>query len=129
VRWMKTRANLALDKEDEEIIRLFTEIGMPKFLSKALMYISQVDECSSTDVERGTNLRQPEVSLAMQELRRRGWVKKRDLKRKGKGRPVHIYTSTIGLSEILKTIEQEKMKELEEAKNGIAELKSILLSP
>jgi predicted transcriptional regulator len=126
---MKTRANLALDKEDEEIIRLFTEIGMPKFLSKALMYISQVDECSSTDVERGTNLRQPEVSLAMQELRRRGWVKKRDLKRKGKGRPVHIYTSTIGLSEILKTIEQEKMKELEEAKNGIAELKSILLSP
>ena len=128
MRWMKTRANLALDKEDEEIIRLFTEIGMPKFLSKALMYISQVDECSSTDVERGTNLRQPEVSLAMQELRRRGWVKKRDLKRKGKGRPVHIYTSTIELSEILKTIEQEKMKELEEAQNDIAELKSILLS-
>ena len=54
---MKTRANLALDKEDEEIIRLFTEIGMPRYLSKALMYVSQVDECSSTDVERGTNLR------------------------------------------------------------------------
>jgi predicted transcriptional regulator len=125
---MKTRANLALDKEDEEIIRLFTEIGMPRYLSKALMYISQVDECNSTDVERGTNLRQPEVSIAMQELRRRGWVKKRDLKGKGKGRPVHIYTSTIGLSEILKTIEQEKMKELEEAKNDIAELKNILLN-
>ena len=124
---MKTRANLALDKEDEEIIRLFMEIGMPRYLSKALMYISQVDECSSTEVERGTNLRQPEVSLAMQELRRRGWVKKRDLKKKGKGRPVHIYTSTIGLSEVVKTIEQEKMKELEEAKNGIAELKNILL--
>jgi predicted transcriptional regulator len=125
---MKTRANLALDKEDNEIIRLFTEIGMSRYLSKALMYISQVDECSSTDVERGTNLRQPEVSIAMQELRRRGWVKKRDLKGKGKGRPVHIYTSTIGLSEILKTIEQEKMKELEEAKNDIAELKNILLN-
>ena len=124
---MKTRANLALDKEDEEIIRLFTEIGMPRYLSKALMYVSQVDECSSTDVERGTNLRQPEVSLAMQELRRRGWVKKRDLKRKGKGRPVHMYTSTIGLSEVLKTIEQETMKELEETKNDIAELKNILL--
>jgi predicted transcriptional regulator len=41
--WMKTRANLALDKEDEEVIRLFTEFGMPKYLSKALMYISQVD--------------------------------------------------------------------------------------
>jgi predicted transcriptional regulator len=125
---MKTRANLALDKEDEEIIRLFTEIGMPRYLSKALLYVSQVDECSSTDVERGTNLRQPEVSLAMQELRNRGWVKKRDVKGKGKGRPIHIYTSTIGLSEVLKTIEQEKMKELEEAKNDIEELKNILLS-
>jgi len=125
---MKTRTNLALDKEDEEIIRLFTEIGMPRVLSKALMYISQVDECSSTDVERGTNLRQPEVSIAMQELRRRGWVKKRELKKKGKGRPVHIYKSTVELSEIVKTIEQEKLKELEEAKNDIAELKNILLS-
>jgi predicted transcriptional regulator len=125
---MKTRANLALDKEDEEIIRLFTEIGMPKYLSKALMYISQVDECSSTDVERGTNLRQPEVSIAMNELRRRGWVKKRDLKKKGKGRPVHIYKSTVELSEIAKTIELEKLKELEDVENDITELKNIILS-
>jgi len=125
---MKTRVNLALDKEDEAIIRLFTAIGMRKSLSKALIYISQVDECRSTDVERGTNLRQPEVSIAMQELRRRGWVKKQDLKRKGKGRPVHIYTSTVELSDIVKTIEQEKMKELEDAKNDLAELKNILLS-
>jgi predicted transcriptional regulator len=125
---MKTRANLVLDKEDEEIIRLFTEIGMPKNLSKALMYISQVDKCSSADVEKGTSLRQPEVCIAMQELVRRRWVKKRELKKKGKGRPVHIYTSTIELSEIVKTIEQEKLKELDEAKNDITELKNIILS-
>ncbi len=125
--WMKIKANLTLDKKDEEIIRLFSEIGMPKNLSKALMYISQVDECRSTDVERGTNLRQPEVSLVMQELHRRGWVKKRDLKGKGKGRPVHIYTSIVELSEVVRTIEQKKLKELEDTKNDIAELKNILL--
>ena len=125
---MKTRANLALDKEDEEIIRIFTEFGMPKNLSKALMYISQVDECSSADVEKGTNLRQPEVSIAMQELRRRGWVKKRDLKREGKGRPVHIYKSTVELSEIVKTLEQKKLKEIEDATNDITKLKNIILS-
>jgi predicted transcriptional regulator len=64
----------------------------------------------------------------MQELRRRGWVKKRDLKKKGKGRPVHIYKSTVELSEVVKTIEQEKLKELEDAKNNITELKNIILS-
>jgi predicted transcriptional regulator len=125
---MKTRVNLALDKEDEEIIRLFTEIGMPKHLSKTLMYISQVDECSSADVEKGTNLRQPEVSIAMQELRRRGWVQKRELKKKGKGRPVHIYKTTVELSEVVKIIEQEKLKELTDVKNDITELKNIILS-
>jgi len=125
---MKTRVNLALDKEDEEIIRLFTEVGMPKYLSKALMYISQVDECSSTDIERGTNMRQPEVCIAMQELRRRGWVQKRELKKKGKGRPVHIYKPTVELSEVVKTIEQEKLKELADVKNDITELKNIILS-
>ena len=125
---MKTRENLALDKEDEELIRIFTEFGMPKNLSKALMYISQVDECSSADVEKGTNLRQPEVSIAMQELRRRGWVKKRDLRREGKGRPVHIYKSTVELSEIVKTLEQKKLKEIEDATNDITKLKNIILS-
>jgi len=126
---MKTRVNLALDKEDEEIIRLFTEIGVPKYLSKTLMYISQVDECRSADVERGTKLRQPEVSIAMQELRRRGWVQKRNLKKKGKGRPVHIYKTTIELSEMVNTLEQEKLKEITNVQNNITELKNIILTP
>jgi predicted transcriptional regulator len=64
----------------------------------------------------------------MQELHRRGWVKKRDLKGKGKGRPVHIYKPTTQLSEIWKTFEQEKLKEIETIKNGISQLKNIVNS-
>jgi predicted transcriptional regulator len=124
---MRTRVNLALDKEDEEIVRLFTEIGMPKHLSKALMYLSQVDECSSADVERGTNLRQPEVSIAMQELRRRGWVQKREVKKKGKGRPVHIYKTTVGLTDVVQTIEQEKLKEVDHVQKDLLELRNLVL--
>lgn len=126
---MKTKVNLTLDKEDYEIIRLFTELGMPKYLSKSLMYISQVFECSSVDVERGTNLRQPEVSLAMQELRRRGWVQKQKTQtKKGKGRPVYIYKPTVELSEVVKNIEQEKLKEIADIKNDITKLKIIILN-
>jgi predicted transcriptional regulator len=71
-------------------------------------------------------MRQPEVSIAMQELRRRGWVKKQDLKKKGKGRPVHIYKTTTDLSEILNVFEQEKLKEVENVKNDISALKNII---
>lgn len=125
---MKTRANLALDEEDKEIIRLFTEVGMPTHLSKALLYISQVDECSSIEIERGTNLRQPEVCIALQELRRRGWVQKRERKKEGKGRPVHIYKPTVELSEVIKTIEQEKIKEVDHVKKDLLELRTIVLN-
>ena len=124
---MRRRESFVLDEEDEEIVRLFTELGMPRNLSKTLMYICQVDECRSPDVEQGADLRQPEVCIAMQELRKRGWAKKRVLKKeKGRGRPVHIYSSTKPLSEIWKAFEQEKLNEFETVKNDISELKNII---
>ena len=125
---MKRRESLVLDKEDEKVVRLFTELGMPRNLSKTLLYICQVDECRSADIEQAADLRQPEVSIAMQELRKRGWVQKRDLKKKGKGRPVHIYKNLTDLSKIVKAFEQEKLKEVESVKSDLSELKNIIKS-
>ncbi|PNX47899.1 MAG: ArsR family transcriptional regulator, partial [Thermoplasmata archaeon M9B1D] len=105
---------------------LFAELGMPKNLAKTLMFISQVDECRSADVEQGADLRQPEVSVAMQEMRRRGWVKKKDLKKKGKGRPVHIYKLTRPLPQILTTFKDEKMKQVETIKSDLSELHNLI---
>ena len=117
-----------LDETDDKAVQLFTELGMPKNVAKTLMYISQFDECKCADVEQGTDMRQPEASIAIQELRERGWVKKWDLKKKGKGRPVHIYKPTTPLSEILKVFEQEKLKEVESVKRNMSELKNIIES-
>jgi len=125
---MKRKNSLVLDEKDDKAVQIFGELGMPKNLAKTLMYISQVDECRSADVEKAADLRQPEVSIAMQELRRRGWVKKQDLNEKGKGRPVHIYMPTKNLSEIWKVVEQEKLKKVETIKNGISELKNLIKS-
>ena len=122
---MKQKSSLVLDKEDGKVVQLFAGLGMPKNLAKTLTYISQVDECRSADVEKSANLRQPEVSIAMQELRRRGWLKKQDLKGKGKGRPIHIYKATIPLSQVMEEIEQEKTKEIETIKDNMLELKNI----
>ena len=123
---MKQKNVYVLDNDDGKAIQLFIKLGMPKNLAKTLLYVTQFDECKCADVEQGTDMRQPEVSIAMQELRRRGWVKKRDLKKKGKGRPVHIYNATAHLSEILNVFEQEKLKEVESVKNDISILKNII---
>ena len=123
---MKKRMNDVFDENDEKAVQLFTDLGMPRNLAKTLMYICQVNECQSADVEHGADLRQPEVSVAMQELRKRGWVKKRDLKKEGKGRPIHLYKPTTTLNQILKTFEQEKLQELEKFKNDIYDLKTLI---
>ncbi len=125
---MKKKNVYMLDEDDDKAVQLFVKLGMPKNLAKTLLFVSQFDECKCTDVEQGTNLRQPEVSVAMQELRRHNWVKKRNLKKKGKGRPVHVYRSAADLSEILKVVELEKLKEVEAVKNDISELKTIIES-
>ena len=122
---MEEREKLVLDEEDEKIIHLFTDLGMPRNISKTILYLSQVDKCRSVDIEQGADLRQPEVSIAMQGLRKRGWIQKRDLKKRGKGRPVHIYKFTTNLSEIVKTFEREKLKEIETIKNNISKLKNL----
>jgi predicted transcriptional regulator len=123
---MKRKRSFVLDEKDDKAVELFSDLGMPKNLAKTLMFISQVEECKSADVEQGADLRQPEVSVAMQEMRRRGWAKKRDLKKKGKGRPVHIYKLTKKLPDILKSFEQEKMKQVATIKNDLTELSSLI---
>ena len=123
---MKRKRSFVLDEKDDKAVDLFAELGMPKNLAKTLMYISQVPECKSSDVEQGADLRQPEVSVAMQEMRRRGWIKKRDLKKKGKGRPVHIYKLTKRLPDILTSFEKEKMKQVQTIKNDLNELQGLI---
>jgi predicted transcriptional regulator len=123
---MKRKNSFVLDEKDDKAVSLFSDLGMPRNLAKTLMYISQVPECRSADVEQGADLRQPEVSVAMQEMRRRGWAKKRDLKKKGKGRPVHIYTLTKALPEILRNFETDKMKQVQTIKSDLSELQSLI---
>ena len=123
---MKRRNMLVLDEKDEKAVEIFRELGMPKNLAKTLLYINQVDEFRSADVEQAADMRQPEVCIAIKELRRRGWVTKRDLKKEGKGRPIHIYTSTQKLSDILSDFEQKKLEEVETIKSDITELKTLI---
>ena len=125
---MVKNENYSFTNQDERIIKVFTELGMPRNLAKTLMYISRTEECRSAEIEHQASLRQPEVSVAMHQLQKRGWINKRDLKKKGKGRPVHIYKLTLSLNDIVKNFEKEKTKEIDNIKNDLSELKNLIES-
>ena len=125
---MKETERYKFKPQDKKIINIFTELGMPRNLAKTLMYISQVDECKSAEIEHGADLRQPEVSVAMQQLQNKGWVQKRHKKKKGKGRPVHIYKLTSSIDDIIKNFEKEKIQEIETVKKDLTDLKNLINS-
>jgi predicted transcriptional regulator len=123
---MKQKSIHSLDEADDKAVKLFTKLGISKNLAKTLLYLSQVDECKSAEIEIGAKLRQPNVSIAMRELSEQGWITKREVKKGGKGRPTHIYKSTTRLLEILDVLEQEKLKEFKNIETNISELKNII---
>ncbi|UCD13096.1 MAG: ArsR family transcriptional regulator [Thermoplasmatales archaeon] len=123
---MEQKKVYRLNKDDNTAIQLFIKLGMSTNVAKTLIYISQVGECSSSDIEHGANMYQPGVSEALQELRKRGCVKRQNFKKKRRGRPVCVYKYMADLSEILKVFEQKKLQELESAKRDVSKLKSYI---
>ncbi|HIH76406.1 MAG TPA: ArsR family transcriptional regulator [Methanomassiliicoccales archaeon] len=101
---------------------------MPKNVAKTLAFLRKKEETTSVEIEIMTALRQPEVSIAMQELRRRKWVIKRDIKKEGKGRPVHAYKLAIPFDKIIETLEKEERKRMESIEKNIDQLKALSLN-
>ena len=105
---------------------MFSDLGVQKNLAKTLMYISRVDYCRSADIERGANLRQPEVSVAMQQLTDLGWISKTNKKKEGKGRPIYIYKLSTEIDDIFEHFQEEKKQEIDDIQKNLSELKSLL---
>ena len=121
-------AEKGFSKKDESLVDLLVNTGMPKNVAKTLAFLRKKEETTSVEIEIMTALRQPEVSIAMQELRRRKWVIKRDIKKEGKGRPVHAYKLAIPFDKIIETLEKEERKRMESIEKNIDQLKTLSLN-
>ena len=58
------------DEKDWEFINGLQGLGINRNVAKLITYLKDVDEGSSRDIEIATDLRQPEVSIAMRTLRK-----------------------------------------------------------
>ena len=109
--------------EVERLMNLLMRAGLKKNIAKSLAYMVNREEVTSREIEKEMGLRQPEVSIAMQWLRKRGWVVKRDVKKEGKGRPVHAYKLAKPFSQILSEIIREIEAKIDEDRKVVEELK------
>ncbi len=122
---MKSLSVNVLDKADEEFADTLIELGLKRNVAKVLTYLKNVKEVTSRDLEMGSDLRQPEVSIAMRELEELGWIAEREEKKPGKGRPYKIYSLNIDIEEIIEYLENQKKKESQAMMASIKRLKEL----
>jgi predicted transcriptional regulator len=116
---MKSLTIRQLDEQDEEIADELISLGITRPVARTLSYLLHVNETTSIELERGTGLRQPEISIAMKELEEHGWISEREKKKPGKGRPNKVYSLKVGFEEIIAELEKQQRKAADEARSRI----------
>jgi predicted transcriptional regulator len=109
-------------EREEEFINLLIDIGMKTTVAKLLVFLAHTPEATSRDIEHGTDLRQPEVSMAMKYLMEQGWIKSYESSSESKGRPMKVFELSVPLEDIMGTIEIEAK---EKAKKQLALVKKM----
>lgn len=122
---MKQSTVKVLDEKDLEIIETLRSVDVPRNAATLITFLANVSEANSREIEMATDLRQPEVSMAMRTLRNNNWVEEREVKTEGKGRPMKIYTLSVPIEEIIKHYENMKNSETARTMQAIQRLKEI----
>ena len=123
---MKSVVMKQLDEKDEEIADVLVSLGLSRPIARTLSYLRNLKEATSMDLERGTGLRQPEVSVVIKDLKERDWISEREGKNLGKGRPYKIYSLKKDFKEIIASFEKQKTKEFNEIQLKIKRLKELI---
>jgi len=123
---MKESTVKILDDKDMEFVETLRSLDVPRNVATLITFLANVDEASSREIEMGSDLRQPEVSIAMRTLRDNQWIEEREIKREGKGRPMKVYSLRASIDEIIRHFEEEKLHESAQAMESIQRLKQLI---
>lgn len=98
---------LQFSETDLEISEILTNVGLKSNEARVLVVLFKGVKLTSREIERVVDLRQPEVSIAINQLISRDWAQVASLLTEKKGRPVKVYTLTRTVDDIIDQIERE----------------------
>jgi predicted transcriptional regulator len=114
-----------LDDRDRGFAEALQGLNVSKNAAVLITYLANVSEATSREIEIGTGLRQPEVSIGMRMLHENNWVTEYEVKSERKGRPMKVYSLCASIEETLKHYEEEKGRESALAMETIQRLKEM----
>ena len=115
-----------LDDKDLEFVDALRSLNVPRNVATLITFLANANEATSREIEMGTSMRQPEVSIGMRALRQNYWINEREIKAEGKGRPMKVYKLNVSIEEIIRHYEEQKSKEAAQTMQAIQRLKEIV---
>jgi len=112
------------DGSGDQMIAALMSTGMKKNTSKVLVFIALNSGTTSENIERAMRLRQPDVSVSVQELYDLGWLGRVSVRGTGKGRPKYVYTLSKPFSEIVNEIEKSEKDKIKKIEENLKQMRS-----
>jgi predicted transcriptional regulator len=100
-------------------------LGVNRNVALVITFLKDQNERYFKDIEIATDLKQQKVSVAMQTLRERGWLKEHDIEGNRRGRRFRIYALQATIDEIINYYEAEKNMEAARTSEAIQRLKEL----
>lgn len=107
--------------------QIFLNAGLDRKEAKVLNCFFEEDKLFSRQIEHKADLRQPEASVSLGCLVKKGWLTYKKVRGKGKGRPQHIYSLKENKNKILTDLINNLRKEQEKLEGTISKLKTQLI--
>ncbi|MFA4876248.1 MAG: ArsR family transcriptional regulator [Methanoregula sp.] len=113
-------------EKEKEFVNILVSIGVRDNIARVLVFISGTAQTTSHDIERGIDMRQPEVSLTLKYLLDKKWIRNHENIATRQGRPIKRYTLAKPISEIVDSIQEEKTAEMKHQMGLLVKLKKFV---
>ncbi|RLF96856.1 ArsR family transcriptional regulator [Thermococci archaeon] len=92
--------------------KILIKLGLSKDEAKILAYLMKKGKATARELELNLEMRQPQVSMATKRLIDKGYISKKTIKKRGKGRPPHIYH--VNKKDIIEKLKEQIANKIEE---------------
>ena len=122
---MKYNEVAQMDEQDNEIVNILTRTGMAKNTAKVFVAIKELDNPDTKQIMQFTGIMQPQISVAVRELRDMGYVESTSEQTENRGRPISYFSFKNSITEIINDIELMVEKRINAEKRELKRLREL----
>ena len=120
-----TAAASDIMNNSKEMVELLVSLGADLNTAKTLMCLHVHGSSRSSELQRRCDLRQPDVSIAINKLKKLEIIKIVSRSSNGRGRPSHIYDLSVPLNEALIPFRNQAVERLSDLQSQLSRLSEL----